>query len=319
MELRPFGKTGEKVSCLCLGTMQFLWPVTEPDAHNLLDFFFESGGNFLDTADMYSQWAPGLKGGESETVIGNWMKQRNNRAKVFLATKVRCRMWEGADGEGLGKAHILKACEDSLRRLQTDRIDLYQSHWSDDSVPIGETLSAYQTLVRQGKVRWIGCSNYSGKELEESFVQSDGLGIQYASIQPHYNLIRRKSFEKEVLPVVLKRGMAVIPYSPLAGGFLTGKYRKDKPLPEGVRADQIWKSRMTDENFKVIAALEKAAQKNGKTILQTALAWLLSHDWMTAPIIVANSIEQLKESLGAVGFRLPEEDRKELDRVSSSL
>lgn len=317
MKYRPLSHTGVQVSEICLGTMQLQCHVSEKDSFRLLDAFLDGGGNFLDTADMYSQWVKGFRGGESETVIGKWMKQRGNRDKVVLATKVRSRMWDGPDGEGLSRKHVLRACEDSLRRLQTDRIDLYQSHWPDKDTPIDETLSAYETLVREGKVRFIGCSNYSGKELEGSFAGS--AGVRYVCIQPHYSLILHKEFEKSVLPIVRRESMAVIPYSPLEGGFLTGKYRKGKPLPDSVRAGDIKKHGMTDKNFSVIDLLDKISKQNGRTILQTALGWLLSHDWITAPIIGANSIEQLKESLGAAGLRLSREDKETLDSATTDL
>lgn len=319
MEYRSLGSTSLKVSEICLGTMQFLWSVNEKNSFTVLDAFLDAGGNFLDTADMYSQWVPGLKGGESEQVIGQWMTSRKTRSKIVLATKVRCRRWEGKDGEGLGKTHILRACEESLQRLQTDRIDLYQSHWPDDETPVDETLEAYGLLIKQGKVRYAGCSNYDGAEMKAAVAAGKKTGTAYACVQPHYNLIFRKDFETEVLPIVRKQNLGVIPYSPLEGGFLTGKYRKGKDLPGSVRAERIKKERWTDKNFAVVDALESVARKNGKTILQAALAWLLSHEWMTAPIIGANSVEQLNESLGAAGFRLSPADKKTLDDASAGL
>lgn len=297
--------------------MQFLWTCTEKESYEVLDTFFDAGGNFIDTADMYTQWAKGLKGGESETIIGKWMKKRNNREKIVLATKVRCKMWDGPNGEGLSRSHILKACEQSLKRLQTDRIDLYQAHWPDPKTPIEETLSAFETLVRQGKVRYLGASNYSAKEMEDAFKAGEKIGVQFLSVQPRYNLIWRKDFEKELLPMVLRKGLAVIPYSPLEGGFLTGKYRKDKPLPKSERAGGI-KEKLTDQNFAVIEALEKIGKKAGKTISQIALGWLLSHPWMTAPIIGANNKKQLEENLGAAGFTLDPEDKKILDELTKT-
>lgn len=295
--------------------MQFLWTCTEEESYEVLDTFFDAGGNFIDTADMYTQWAKGLKGGEAETILGQWFKKRKNREKIVLATKVRSKMWEGADGEGLSCSHILKACEQSLKRLQTDRIDLYQAHWPDAKTPIEETLSAFETLVRQGKVRYLGASNYSAKEMEEAFKAGEKIGVQFLSVQPHYNLIWRKDFEKELLPLVLRRGLAVIPYSPLEGGFLTGKYRKNKPLPESERAGGI-KEKLTEKNFAVIEALEKIGKKVGKTISQVALGWLLSQEWLTAPIVGANNKKQLEENLGAAGFTLDPEDKKTLDDLT---
>lgn len=297
--------------------MQFLWSCSEKESYQLLDTFFEAGGNFLDTADMYSQWVKGLAGGESETILGNWIKNRKARNKIFLATKVRCKMWEGPDGEGLSKAHILKASEASLMRLKTDFIDLYQSHWPDPKTPIEETLEAYKILIEQGKVRFIGCSNYSKEELEEAIKIGKEMGVSYISVQPHYSLIQRYEFEKNILSLVLKEKMAVLPYSPLEGGFLTGKYRKDQPLPKSVRA-QTNKEKMSELNLKVIEALEKIAKKYGKTVAQIALAWLLSCDWITAPIIGATTVEQLKENLGASGLKLEKEDKAILEQLTQN-
>lgn len=316
MKLRPLGKSGTKVSEICLGTMQFRWSIKDKQAYKLMDAYTDAGGNFLDTADMYSQWVPGLKGGESETVIGNWMKARRNRNRIVLATKVRCRMWKGPDGEGLGAKHIIKACEDSLRRLKTDRIDLYQSHWSDTKTPIQETLGAFATLARQGKVRMIGCSNYSGRELEESFKKSGPAGIHYTSVQPHYSLLTRKRFENDIHPIVQKEGMAVIPYSPLEGGFLTGKYRREKSLPKSVRAPQIREKWFGGRALDMIDRMTEISNDAGYSILQLALAWVLAHKWITAPIVGANSVSQLKESLAAANIRLEPEIKRELDRLS---
>lgn len=318
MKYRSFSSTALKVSEICLGTMQFKWTTGEAESYKVLDAFFEAGGNFIDTADMYTQWAKGLKGGEAETVIGHWMKKRKNRDKIVLATKVRCKIWEGSDGEGLSRSHVLKACEASLKRLQTDYIDLYQSHWPDAETPQEETLSTYHALVQQGKVRHIGCSNYSAKEMEEAFSKGKKIGVQYISVQPRYNLVWRKDFEKNILPMVLERNLSVIPYSPLEGGFLTGKYRKDKPMPKSERADGV-KEKMTEKNLAVIELLEQFGAQYHKTVSQMALGWLLSHDWMTAPIIGANSVEQLNESLGASGFRLQSKEKEALDQLTEGL
>lgn len=304
------------VSEICLGTMQFRWLMNEEDSYKLLDAFVEQGGNFIDTADMYTQWAQGLVGGEAETILGNWMQKKKNRQKIVLATKVRCRMWDGPDGEGLSRTHIMRACDDSLRRLKTDYIDLYQSHWSDQKTPIEETLAAYQTLVKQGKVRHIGCSNYSADDMNAAHKAGKEIGAQYISVQPYYNLIGRNDFEKNILPIVIENKMAVIPYSPLAAGFLTGKYRKGKPVPESVRADQIKKEKMTEKNLALIETMDAMGKTYGKTVLQMALGWLLAHDWMTAPIVGANSIAQLNESFGAVGLKLSPQDKKKLDDLT---
>ncbi len=317
MEYRRLGRTGLKVSELCLGTMQWGWTATKEQAFQVMDAFFEAGGNFLDTADIYSRWVEGNPGGVSETIIGQWMKERKNRHLVVIATKVRGRMWDGPNGEGLSREHIMKAVEDSLRRLQTDYIDLYQTHWFDPDTPIEETLRALDDLVHQGKVRYIGCSNYPAWRLMEALWTSDRLGLaRYDSLQPHYNLVHRAEFERELREVCQTYGLGVIPYSPLAGGFLTGKYRKDQPLPDTPRAQGIKDRYFSDRNFAVIEKLEAMGKEYGKTVAQMALAWLLSDPVVTSPIIGANTVEQLNDLLGAVGLRLSEEEKKALDELS---
>ncbi len=315
MEYRPLGATGLKVSELCLGTMQWGWTTSFAAADRVMDAFLAGGGNFLDTADIYSSWAKGFKGGESETVIGKWMKARKNRRQVILATKCRGKMWDGPAGEGLNRAHIIQACEDSLRRLQTDYIDLYQSHWEDEATPIEETMRAYSDLVKAGKIRYCGASNYGAAKLTEAILIARHAGLSpYVSLQPFYNLFGR-DIEKEHVWVFRKFQVAVIPYSPLMGGFLSGKYRRNKPVPKSLRADGL-KWLFNDRGWTVIEALEKMGRKRGKSVLQMALGWHLSHDWMTAPIIGANTPEQLKESLGAAGLKLSETEMKELDDLT---
>jgi aryl-alcohol dehydrogenase-like predicted oxidoreductase len=316
MRYRPLGTTGISVSELCLGTMQWRWTTSEAMSYRVMDAFLDAGANFIDTADIYSNWAKGLKGGDSEAIIGKWMAGRKNRRKVVLATKARGRMWEGPAGEGLSRAHLVQACEDSLRRLRTDYIDLYQSHWADEATPIEETLRAYDDLVRAGKVRYVGASNFGAGALTEAVLTARRLGLpQYQSYQPYYNLIGR-DLEKEHVWVLKRYKIACIPYSPLAGGFLTGKYRKGKPLPKSQRAPGL-KWALTDRNFALIDALERMGRTRGKTVLQMALAWLLAHDWMTAPIVGANTPAQLGESLGAVGVTLSPEEKTELDKLSA--
>lgn len=318
MEYRNLGRTGLKVSELCLGTMQFGWTTDEENAFAIMDAFLEAGGNFLDTADVYSNWAMGNPGGVAETIIGKWMRQRGNRHQIVLATKVRGRMWEGPNGEGLSRAHIMKAIDDSLRRLDTDYIDLYQAHWFDPDTPIEETLRALDDLVHQGKVRYLGCSNYPAWRLCRALWTSDRVGLaHYDSLQPHYNLVHRAEFERELLPLCQDQRLGVIPYSPLAGRFLTGKYHKEAPVPKSARAPSIVDRYFSDKNFTLLKRLETLGKKRGKTILQIALGWLLTNPAVTSPIIGANTVEQLREILGAVGLRLSQEEMATLNELSA--
>ena len=317
MEYRNLGRTGLKVSELCLGTMQWGWTASEDAGRQVMDAFVAAGGNFIDTADVYSRWADGNPGGVSEQIIGRWMKDRGNRDQIVLATKVRGRMWDGPNGEGLSRAHIVKACEDSLRRLQTDYIDLYQTHFFDADTPIEETMETLDLLVRQGKVRYIGCSNYPAWRLVHSLWAADkGNWVRYDSLQPHYNLVHRGEFERELRDVCTTFGLGVIPYSPLAGGFLTGKYRRDHAT-ESARADSVRNRYMNDKGFAVLDALEAVAAAREISVLQVSLAWLLNLDYVTAPIIGANTVEQLAESLAACDVTLSAEEMARLREVSA--
>ena len=317
MNYRKLGRTGLKVSELGLGTMQFGWTADEATAFAVMDVFVAAGGNFIDTADVYSRWAAGNPGGVSEEIIGRWMKARGNRGQMVLATKARGQMWDGPNGEGLSRAHLMRACEDSLRRLGADHIDLYQTHWVDEETPIEETLRALDDLVRAGKVRYIGCSNISAWRLAKALWASDRLNLaRYDSLQPHYNLAHRAEFERELRPLCQDEGIGVIPYSPLAGGFLTGKYRRDA-VPTSARADGIQKRYFDERGFAILHALEATAKTRELTIAQTALAWLLSQPVITAPIVGANSVEQLDESLAAAGVRLTGEEMETLNTASA--
>jgi aryl-alcohol dehydrogenase-like predicted oxidoreductase len=317
MDYRRLGRTGLKVSNFCLGTMQWGWTATEAQGFEVMDAFVEAGGNFLDTADVYSRWVEGNPGGVSEMIIGRWIKDRRNRNQVIIATKARGRMWDGPNGEGLSRAHLVKACEDSLRRLGTDYIDLYQTHWADDETPIDETLRALEDLARAGKVRYVGCSNYQAWQLMEALWTSDKLGlIRYDSLQPHYNLANRAEFERELKPVCEKYGIGVIPYSPLAGGFLTGKYRRHA-TPDSERAGGIKERYMNERGFGILDQVDVIGKAHGLTPAQVSLAWLLNQPVITAPIIGANSVAQLNDSLKAGSVTLTAEDVKALDQASA--
>lgn len=316
MEYRNLGRTGLKVSELCLGTMQFGWTADESTSYQILTAAWEVGINFIDTADVYSRWAEGNPGGVAETIIGPWLKNKDlRREQVVIATKVRGPMGSGPNDQGLSRAHILNAVEASLRRLDTDFIDLYQAHYFDEQTPIEETLRAMDDLVRQGKVRYIGCSNYPGWRLMESLWASDRHElVRYDSLQPHYSLVHRDEFERELEEVCRTYGLGVIPYSPLAAGFLTGKYRRDE-VPESARAGTA-RRYFNERNWDLLDRMEELAHRNGKSISQVALAWLLSNPVITSPIIGPRSLDQLDDNLGAAGFRLSEDDRKVLSEPS---
>lgn len=321
MEYRQLGNTDLSVSELCMGTMQFGWTADEETSHQVLNAGFEGGVNFLDTADIYSQWAPGNPGGVSEEIIGRWMKNRDiPREKLVIATKVRGQMSDDPQDQGLSREHILKSVEGSLRRLQSGYIDLYQAHWFDEDVPIEETLQAFDDLIQQGKVRHIGCSNYPDDRLIEALdaAKSNQL-TPYTCLQPHYNLVHREEFEKELMAICRENNLGVIPYSPLAGGFLTGKYGRDEDIPKGSRGErsQRIQSYMNAKNWDLLDEMEKIAKGRNKSISQVALAWQLSNPVITSPIIGPKNLDQLEDNLGAVGLRLNPEEMQTLDEASS--
>ena len=316
MEYRRLGNSGLKVSPLCLGTMQFGWTADEATSFDVMDAFLEAGGNFIDTADVYSGWIEGNSGGESEQIIGKWMKSRGNRYRIVLATKFNGRLWEGPNGDGLSRGHVLKAVEDSLRRLQTDYIDLYQTHWPHADTPQEETLRALDDLVKAGKVRYLGCSNEPAWRLTKAMWISDKYNLnRFISSQPSYSLVRRDGFEREHEAVCLDQGVGVIPYSPLQGGFLTGKYRRDV-VPDSVRAEGL-KRFFNEKNFALIDLLESRGQTYNATVAQMALAWLLHRPAITAPIIGANSVKQLQDNLGSLEVKLTQEDYEVIDQASA--
>jgi len=319
MQLRNLGSTDLRVSPLCLGTMQFGWTADEAASFAVMDAFWEAGGNFFDSADVYSRWAAGNPGGVSEEIIGRWLKARGNRADVIIATKVRGRMWSGADGEGLGRAHIQRAVEDSLRRLQVETIDLYQCHHPDDGTPIEETLAAFQELIDAGKVRYVGLSNYTVAQVSEALTAGAARGLpRFISLQPHYNLVHRGEFEAELAKLCVEQDLAVIPYSPLGGGFLTGKYGRGRPSPKSERADNVQRY-FNDKGFTTVERLGAIAIERGATMAAVALAWLLAKPGVTAPITGANTPSQLAELLPAVDLELTAAEVESLDTVSAGM
>lgn len=318
MDYRNMGRTGLKVSPLCMGSMQFGWTADEDTSFSILNAAFRAGINFIDTANVYSRWVPGNPGGVSEEIIGNWMKKfKIPRGKLAIATKVRGPMGDGPNDQGLSRGHILREVDESLRRLQTDYIDLYQTHYFDEQTPIEETLSTLDDLVRQGKVRYVGCSNYPVWRLVQSFWTADRLRLgRYDTLQPHYNLVHRQEFELELEEVCLNFGLGVIPYSPLAGGFLTGKYRPNQTDVDSARAGGAARY-FTERNWALLDKMEAmGAELGGHSISQVALAWLLTRPSVTSPIIGPRTLEQLEDNLGALAFELPAGMVEELDRAS---
>jgi aryl-alcohol dehydrogenase-like predicted oxidoreductase len=317
IEYRRLGRTGLKVSPLCLGSMNFGWTADEKTSFAVMDAFAEAGGNFIDTADIYSRWVDGNDGGVSEQVIGRWLRARGNRSQMIIATKVRGQMGPGPNDQGLSRRHIFDACDASLRRLQSDTIDLYQTHFFDAETPIDETLEALDRLVQQGKVRYIGCSNHPTWRLMRALWTSDKYGLaRYDSIQPHYNLVHRSEFEQELAEVCQAYGIGIIPYSPLAGGFLTGKYSREGDT-DSVRAEGVRDRYFNDAGWKVLDAVRAVAGELDTTPLAVSLAWLLAQPGMTAPIFGANTVEQLRGSLAALDVDLTAEQMETLNNASA--
>jgi aryl-alcohol dehydrogenase-like predicted oxidoreductase len=301
MEKRSLGRSGIQVSPFALGGNVFGWTVNESGAFELLDEFTRAGFNLIDTADIYSVWVPGNKGGESETIIGDWFKKRKNREKVVLCTKVGKPMGPGK--MGLSRKYIRQAVEDSLKRLQTDYIDLYQTHDDDPHTPMDETLSTFTDLIKEGKVRAIGASNFTAERLAGSLEISKANNYaRYETLQPPYNLYDR-NFEKDLQPLCVKEGIGVISYYGLASGFLTGKYRTLDDLKKSVRGQGIRKY-LDAKGKKILTALDEVAAKYHQTPATIALAWLMTRPAVVAPIASATKVDQLKELLKAVEIKL---------------
>lgn len=315
MEKRRLGANGPEVPVICVGGNVYGWTLPEFDAFRQFDEALDLGLNFIDTADVYSRWAQGHQGGESETIIGNWLAKSSKRKEIILATKVGMDMGEGR--KGLKPAYIRQAVEASLRRLQTDYIDLYQAHKDDEETPLEETLAAFDDLVKAGKVRYIGASNYSGKRLAEAVETSLRNGLaSYVSLQPHYNLVEREQFESELLPVVEKYELGVIPYFSLAAGFLSGKYHGKQDTEKAARGAMVQKY-LNDWGFGVIAALEDVARAKGSTPARVALAWLIAQPGITAPIASATNDSQLKDLAEAAKLKLDRESIEKLNEASA--
>jgi aryl-alcohol dehydrogenase-like predicted oxidoreductase len=302
MTKRKLGDSDLEFAPLALGGNVFGWTIDEATSFTILDAFAGAGFSFIDTADVYSRWAPGNTGGESETILGKWMRARNNRDKMIIATKVGADM--GLGHKDLTKKYILKAAEDSLQRLQTEYIDLYQTHWDDDKTPVEETLEAYSQLVKQGKVKWIGASNLSPARFKKSLEASKKHGYpSYQSFQPLYNLYDRAAYEKEIEPTCLQNNIGVITYYSLASGFLTGKYRSESDLNISKRGAGI-KKYLNERGFSILHALDEVSKQYSTNQASVALAWVLSRQSITAPIASATSVEQLNELIRATGLKL---------------
>lgn len=315
MEKRELGNSGLKVAPLAFGGNVFGWTVHEPMASRLLDAFVEAGFNLIDTADMYSTWVPGNTGGESETIIGNWLRRSGKREKVLIATKVGMEM--GPNKKGLSKRYILSAVEDSLKRLQIDCIDLYQSHADDPETPLEETLEALEVLVTAGKVRAVGASNYSAERLTRALQVSEQHGYPpYQCLQPEYNLYDRTGYESALEAVCLERGLGVIPYYSLASGFLTGKYRSESDLSKSVRGQGV-KKYLNDRGFRILKALDHVAEQHGSVPAKVALAWLIARPSVTAPIASASNLEQLNDLVEAANLKLDKASIALLDQASA--
>ena len=316
LPMRPLGRSGLSTAPLVFGGNVFGWTADEAMTFRLLDAFVDSGFNLIDTADVYSAWVPGHRGGESETLIGRWFARSGKRDRVLIATKVGKDMGEGR--KGLSAAWIRRAVEDSLRRLQTDRIDLYQSHDDDPTVSFEETLGAFADLIRAGKVRAIGASNHGAARLAEALDTSDRLGLpRYETLQPLYNLIDREAFEAELAPLAIERGLGVINFYGLARGFLTGKYRSEADLAGSARGAGVRAACFNDRGWRVLAALDEAAAALRATPAQVALAWQLNQPGIAAPIASATSPTQLQELIGAATLSLDAATVDALDRASA--
>ena len=304
MKSRPLGNSGLTVAPLALGGNVFGWTIDEATSFRILDTFVEAGFNLIDTADVYSKWAPGNQGGESETILGKWFKQGGKRDRVVLATKVGMEL--GPDKKGLSGPYIKRAVEDSLGRLQTDHIDLYQSHKDDETTPLEETLGAFGELIQQGKVRAIGASNYSAERLGEALKVSKAHGLpSYQSLQPLYNLCERAAFEDSLGPLCLEANVGVIPYYSLASGFLTGKYRSEADLAKSTRGQQV-KKYLNERGSGILAALDEVAGRLSSTPGRVAIAWLQARPGIAAPIASATSLEQLDDLVEASRLELDE-------------
>ncbi|MCB0032648.1 MAG: aldo/keto reductase [Anaerolineales bacterium] len=318
MNYQNLGRTGLKVSTICLGTMQFGWSADAKTSHTIMNKAVDLGINFFDTADVYSRWAEPSYAGKSEEIIGEWLSTNTiKREHLILATKVRGQMSDNPTDQGLSRHHIMNSVKNSLKRLRTDYIDLYQVHSPDWETPLEETLETLTDLVRQGLVRYIGCSNYPAWLLAKSLWKSDVHHLaRFDSLQPHYSLVHRAEFERELMPLCLDQGVGVIPYSPLAAGFLTGKYGRDSELPDSARAARVKERYFSEQNFTAVDTLTAIGREHNATTAQTAIAWVLANSAVSSAIIGANSVEQLEETVKGADIQLSTEEKEKLDQTT---
>jgi aryl-alcohol dehydrogenase-like predicted oxidoreductase len=315
MNKRRLGDSGLEIAPLALGGNVFGWTADERASFAVLDAFLDAGFNLIDTADIYSMWAPGNHGGESETIIGKWLKRSGKRPQVLIATKLGLELGPGK--KGLSKSYIKQAAEASLKRLQTDYIDLYQAHTDDADTPLEETLGAFAELIKEGKVTAIGASNYSAERLDEALKVSGQNGWpRYETLQPEYNLYDRAGFETKLQPLCRQAGLGVIPYYSLASGFLTGKYRSEKDLGNKARAQKV-KNYLNPRGLRILKALDEVARQHQATAAQVALAWLAAQPTITAPIASATSVEQVQELTKAADLQLDLQAIERLNQASA--
>lgn len=315
MQLRALGRSSLRVAPLCLGGNVFGWTATEAASFAVLDALVSAGLNFIDTADVYSRWAPGHRGGESETVIGNWLKRGAKRKNLVIATKVGMEM--APDRKGLSAAHIVRSVEESLKRLQTDYIDLYFSHCDDASVPLEQTLGAYQKLIAQGKVRAIGASNYTAARLAEALEISRRTGLpRYEVLQPQYNLYTRSDYESALEPLCLKEQIGVVSYYALASGFLSGKYRTDADASKSVRGRVIVEKYLNERGLRILNSLDDVGRRHNASAASVALAWQIARPSITAPIASATTVNQLSELVAATQLELDQAAIEQLNSAS---
>ena len=314
MQQRPLGHSPLSIAPLAFGGNVFGWSADEKRSFELLDAFVDAGGNLIDTADVYSAWVPGNAGGESETIIGKWLRKSGKRDRVVISTKVA--KW--AEHPGLSPVNIRQAAEGSLRRLQVDCIDLYQAHEDDASVPMADTLGEFARLIEAGKVRVIGASNFGAARFADALAVSKQHGLpRYESLQPEYNLVSRAGYEKELEPLIRRENIGVISYYALASGFLSGKYRSEADLAKSAARGGAVKKYLNPRGLQVLAALDAVAATHGATPAQVALAWLIARPGLTAPIVSATSVEQLRELLGATSLKLDDNEIARLDLASA--